>query len=80
MPQVLIKIADAPETVGPALNTRRAALIKAVLTDAQLITLCTNGGLLRYVGCSTQLAYGRQMVGEMAVAFGLTYVLRPTDL
>ncbi|MHB2169964.1 hypothetical protein [Alsobacter sp. R-9] len=79
-PEMIIKLDGLPEAVGPALNAARAELVKAVLTDVTLAELVTNGGWIRYLGCQTQLAYGRQMVGEMAVAFSFTYPLKASTL
>lgn len=79
-PEILIKVSGRPEDVGGDLNDFRAALIKAVLEDTTLAALATNGGRVKYLGCSTQLGVGRAQVGEMAVAFGITYVLRPPSL
>lgn len=80
LPEILIKVSGLPEDVGGALNLLRSAFVKAVLTDGSLAALTTNGGAIRYLGCATQLGHGRQMIGEMAVSIGLTYVLRPADL
>ena len=72
--------AATPQTVGTTLNSLRASLIKAVLTDAQLTTLVGANGRVRYVGCSTHLGHGRSMEGSMAVHFSFAYVLRPEQL
>jgi hypothetical protein len=79
-PEVLILLGALPETVGPALNELRAKLVKAVLTDSQLITLTGPNGRVRYAGCSTHLGHGRSMEGSMGVQFSLAYVLRPEQL
>jgi hypothetical protein len=79
-PEVLILLGTSPESVGTELNTLRAKLIKAVLTDAQLIALTGPNGRVRYAGCSTHLGHGRSMEGFMAVQFTFAYVLRPEQL
>jgi hypothetical protein len=79
-PEVLILIGAPPENVGSSLNALRAKLVKAVLTDAQLITLTGPNGHVRYAGCSTHLGHGRSMEGSMGVQFTFTYVLRPQQL
>ena len=79
-PEVLILLGSTPQTVGPMLNTLRASLIKAVLTDAQLIALTGPNGRVRYIGCSTHLGHGRSMEGSMAVHFSFAYVLRAEQL
>ena len=79
-PEVLILLGAAPESVGSALNALRAKLVKAVLTDAQLIALVGPNGRVRYAGCSTHLGHGRSMEGFMGVQFAFAYVLRPEQL
>ena len=79
-PEVLILLGASPESVGSALNALRAKLVKAVLTDSQLIALAGANGRVRYAGCSTHLGHGRSMEGSMAVHFTFAYVLRPEQL
>jgi hypothetical protein len=80
-PEITIKVSDRHEDVGTALNVLRAALIKAVVSDTELAALCGGvNGLIRYQGCSTGLVFGRGMIGEMSISFGLVYVLRPPNL
>lgn len=79
-PEIVIKMEGRPEVVGTSVNAVLAALKKAVLGDAALAAACTNGGGVRYIAAQSSLGYGRTMVGEMAVSFGLTYVLRPDRL
>lgn len=67
------------DKVGPALNTLRRAVIKAVMNDNVLLGLCKDGEV-SYEGYSTGLAQGRSLEGEMAIAFSFTYVLRPASL
>lgn len=79
-PEVLILLGAKPETVGSALNALRTRLIKAVLTDQQLVALAGPNGDVRYAGCSTHLGHGRSMEGSMSVQFSFAYVLRPEQL
>ena len=79
-PEVLILLGASPESVGSALNALRAKLVKAVLTDPQLIALTGANGRVRYASCSTHLGHGRSMEGSMGVQFTFTYVLRPEQL
>jgi len=77
-PEIFIVLGDVPENVGPKLNTLRVAAIKSILSDAQLLTLCgAQHGRISYEGCMTALGSGRAMVGEMALQFTFTYLLRP---
>jgi hypothetical protein len=79
-PEVLILLGAAPEAVGSALNAMRAKLVKAVLTDPQLIALAGSNGRVRYAACTTHLGHGRSMEGSMGVHFTFAYVLRPEQL
>ena len=79
-PELLILLGTSPESVGPSLNALRAKLVKAVLTDAQLIALAGANGRVRYAGCSTHLGHGRSMEGSMGVQFSFAYVLLPEQL
>jgi hypothetical protein len=79
-PEVLILLGALPENVGSALNALRAKLVKAVLTDAQLIALTGANGRIRYAGCATHLGHGRSMEGSMGIQFTFAYVLRPEQL
>jgi hypothetical protein len=79
-PEVMILLGALPERIGTALNEIRARLVKAVLTDAQLIALAGPNGRVRYAGCSTHLGHGRSMEGAMGVHFTFAYVLRPEQL
>lgn len=78
-PEIYVSLATEQETVGTDINAWRAKVIKAVMTDPELQALCHNGDI-RYAGCATALARGRDMVGECGLAFTFNYVLRPERL
>lgn len=73
-PEILIKVVGVPESIGTAMNEILAELQTAVVADAALIALVKDGEI-RYMGCATQLAIGRAMIGEMGVSFSFTYIL-----
>jgi len=80
-PEIYITLSTLdPSQMGPSLNVLRAALLKAVLLDKQLINLVGESGDIRYDGCATDLARGRDMVGQMVVNITFVYVLRPSEL
>jgi len=79
-PQLVIAAGGEAAALGPALNAWRAALIKAVLTDATLAALSHQGRGVRYDGMATDLGLGRTQEGQMALMFSITYMLRPLDL
>ncbi len=85
-PRVMI-LAGAPnESVGPTLSTLRAALIPAILNDAQLLQLVGGpGGIrggeqMRYMGASVDVVSGKTTEAQMELTFQLDYVFRVSDL
>lgn len=68
------------ETVGEDLNALRAKIVKAVLTDADLIELVGSNGEIRYEGMATDLGEDKTLEGKARLLFAFQYVLRPTDL
>jgi hypothetical protein len=79
-PELYISIGAPPETVGTELNAFRAALIKAVMLDAELRSIVGENGHVRYEGMATGLSRGRTMEGEIGVSFTFVYPLRMGDL
>ena len=79
-PELYIMLGAKPEHIGTQLNVFRAEILKAVLTDAALVSLVGSNGDIRYEGCATALARGRMMEGEMGLSFTFKYVLRPDEL
>lgn len=79
-PEIYLLLGAKPENVGTEINAFRARFIKAVLGDAELLAIVGTNGDIRYEGCATSLARGRNMEGEMGISFSFTYVLRPEDL
>lgn len=79
-PEIYIMLSSPSEALGAEINALRALLIKAILTDAVLLSLVGANGTIRYEGCSTDLARGRQMQGDMGLSFTFVYVLNPARL
>lgn len=75
-PQVVITRIKSADQVGPDLNQLRLATIIAIVSDTELQSLTLNKQGIRYEGMESDLAFGRQMVGQMALRFRLTCVLR----
>lgn len=80
VPQLVVAVGDVPEDVGTSLNTLRARLLVAVLSDEQLLALTINSLGIRYVSTQSDLALGRQMVGQFAMSFRISYWLNPAEL
>lgn len=68
------------ENVGQDLNALRRSILQATINDATLKSLVGSNGLIIYEGCSTDLASGRSMQGQLQIKLAFRYVLNPTDL
>lgn len=79
LPEVVIYAGERPEDVGAKLNLLRSGLIGAILTDAELISLTMNARGARYIGMKSDIAFGREMVGRMALQFSIPCVLIPVN-
>jgi hypothetical protein len=79
-PEIYLMLGAKPEDVGTAINGFRAAFLKAVLTDPELAGIVGSNGDVRYEGCATGLARGRNMEAEMGLSFTFSYILRPDEL
>ena len=79
-PQIILLVQDDSADLGTTLNALRAAVIKAILADDTLIDLTHDNVGIRYEGCSSGLARGRQMEGQMVLNFSFNYILNPNSL
>ncbi|ESY72522.1 hypothetical protein X740_33205 [Mesorhizobium sp. LNHC221B00] len=79
-PEVQFRLKAKDDDVGTKLNLLRAKLIKAVMSDAQLLASTANGQAIRYQGSMTATERGRSMEGGIGVAFTFTYAMRPEAL
>lgn len=82
-PEIYLSMKSAkPDNVGigQALNAFRVLILKAITTDAVLLSLIGTNGKIQYNGCITDLARGRAMDGEMALTIAFVYILKPTEL
>jgi hypothetical protein len=77
-PEVFLLCGD-PDTAGTKLNVDAAALIKTVVTDAELLALCYEGDI-RYLGRFTGFAAGRSIEAEARFDFEFRYFMRPATL
>jgi hypothetical protein len=80
-----IVIVEQSDEVGSDLTTLRRALLKGVLNDVtlneQIVKTGRFGnGAIRYLGCQTDLGWGRSMQGALRAQFVFKYTLRPDDL
>jgi hypothetical protein len=80
-----IVIAEQANEVGSELTTLRRELIRRVLTDVELNEQIVKtgrfgNGAIRYLGCQTDLGWGRSMQGALRAQFMFKYALKPEDL
>ena len=79
-PQIVVLHGAAASEVGTDVNVLRARVIKAIMTDAALAALTLDREGVRYEGCTTELAMGRQMNASFGISISFTYMLKPADL
>lgn len=79
-PHVVVVGGALPENLGSTLNGIYAKLVRAVLSDDELKLLVLDRIKMRFMGMESDLAIGRQMLGQMAAKFQFTYLLDPLDL
>lgn len=79
-PSVSILLSETSDDVGPALNAKRAALIKAVLGDSTLKDICGENGAIRYTASAASFNGSSAIAGEIGVSFAITYPLIPREL
>jgi hypothetical protein len=79
-----IVVVDQSNLVGSALTVLRRELIKLVLKDTELNQIVKTGrlgnGVIRYLGCQTDVGWMRSLHGALKANFLFKYTLRPDDL
>jgi hypothetical protein len=80
-----IVIAQQADEAGSDLSVLRRELIKRVLTDTELNeTIVKTGrfgnGAIRYLGCQTDLGWGRSLQGALRAQFMFKYALKIEEL
>ncbi len=80
-----IVIAQQADEAGSDLSGLRRELIKRVITDTALNeTIVKTGrfgnGAIRYLGCQTDLGWGRSLQGALRAQFMFKYALKIEDL
>lgn len=79
-PVIGILLGAAPENVGSELNAMRVKVIKAIQTDAGLLSICGRNGRIRYLGLVNAIQVARAAEGEMLLQFSISYPLLPAEL
>jgi hypothetical protein len=82
LPEIIVTLGEVPETIGTTTNEWRAKLIKKILFDPTLPTICgmSPHSAVRYVGCLTSLHPGRAAQVMLTATFEIGYSLVPTEL
>jgi hypothetical protein len=80
-----IVIAEQADAVGSDLTTLRRELIRRVLTDTELNEQIVKtgrfgNGAIRYLGCQTDLGWGRSLQGALRAQFMFKYSLKIEEL
>jgi hypothetical protein len=81
-PQVYIILKNKKpknDNIGTELNTLRGVVIRAIATDADLLTLIGGNGTIQYLGCETDLKSGELAEGQMRLDFELRYAFNPNS-
>jgi cystathionine beta-lyase/cystathionine gamma-synthase len=79
-PQIeLHNFADA-SAVGSGLSAIRKAVINIIANDSVLIEMTHKNAGGRYLGLQGDLAFGREMAGQITLKFGFAYLMYPGSL
>lgn len=68
------------EGVGQELSVLRREVLKVTLWNNTLKNIVGSNGEIRFEGCSTDMASGRSMQGQMQVHLAFKYPLIPNEL
>lgn len=83
-PEIYLRVADDKTAVGNTLNTLRARIHKALVTNAELTAIVGAGrgknGRIQLERVQSALGWGRTMEGEAILYYALTYILDPAEL
>lgn len=78
-PEIYVRDSRPSADIGTTINAHRAAIVKAVLTDATLFGLTYHGRVF-YRAAETGLTKDRKTFGEILCAFEIDYLLEPNQL
>jgi len=83
LPQVWVVLMPAKNVTnvgqGEALSAFRIAILKAIVTDDNLVALLGGNGEIEYRGSETDMQSGSSLLGQMRLDFALTYALNPAE-
>jgi hypothetical protein len=81
--QFVVLIGEPAATIGTTINGYRAKLLKAIVTDAELLALLLDPASrqsIRYQGSTFALSSGRTAEAELRLDFTFWYILRFDEL
>lgn len=79
-PEIFVLLGAKTATIGTVMNATLDAVVKAVLTDAELISILGTSGSMSYDGMLSSLAQGRVRDANLSIGFTFRYMLVPGDL
>jgi hypothetical protein len=83
-PEIRILYEASAASIGTAINALRLQVLRAVLSDADLLAACSASARGRrriiYVGCGPGLEAGRRVEGELSLNFLFRYRLVADEL
>ena len=79
VPIIAIGVSNKPQNLGADVNGFRAAVLAALLHDAELNMLATTNGKLRYTGANGKLSHGSLMASDLQFNFTISYKLDPAE-
>lgn len=82
-PDIILVLANAKpsnENVGSTVNALRLRLIADIFGDTVLQEAVGPNGEIRFEGCETDLAKGRELIGELTMNFAFVYPLIPSEI
>lgn len=78
-PEIYISLGRRTDDVGTVMNAYRAKLLGLIFADAALKSILGTNGTIEYLGCKTDLARGRTMIGEVGIGLRFHYIMRPAS-
>jgi hypothetical protein len=78
-PEIYLIAAGNEDTMPAMLASMRMALIRDIIHDTTLQSICGTNGSIRYGGASLKDDYGSMLQGEMRLTFEIAYPLLEAD-
>ncbi len=79
-PEIFVSVSGCGEEVSTEINRIRCEIIKRVYADPVIKSVTGPNGDVHYGGCTTAMASGRRMEGEVVIMITFTYPLLLSEL